>query len=112
MPNKLSAADRALISKLIDSNAQQTAMLKDIQICLKGSTALSIEGALPAIKRLDETLADIKQLEIEMRLYLGIITSKKLWRFAFFTLLFLVSLFIGLKYGWSTVWRMVKGMFT
>lgn len=44
---------------------QQDSHLKEIIWCLKGSAAMEIEGLIPAVKRMERDIRDIKDWRVE-----------------------------------------------
>lgn len=111
MAKRLTAADIEKIDHIIRENVHQNGLLAEILICLKGNELMNVEGVIPAQKRMDRTLKEIQDWENEMRLYIGIVTSRKLWRGLFIFLAFIASIVVGIKYGWHVVLRFIKNIF-
>lgn len=89
-------------------NVHQEKLLNEILLCLKGSEAMNIEGVMPAQRRIEETLNEINKWKKEVTLYLGIITSKKVWRFIIYFLAAIAGVILTVKYGFQNAWKYIK----
>lgn len=89
--------------------------LNEILLCLKGSESMNIEGVLPAQKRALNELRIVKQDLEEIKLwrtqisnYLGLITSRKVWKIIIIIIGVFASFILGMKYGFSKVIQVIK----
>lgn len=110
--------DMDKINELIALNKQQVLVdqdqsnqLKEILLCLKGSNSMNIEGVIPAQKRMSSELHELNEWKQEVSIYFGMITSKRVWRFIGITIAVIAMIIVGIKYGFQTVWQLIKGMF-
>jgi len=127
------------LEALIQESSYQSGALKEILTAIKGDPNLGIEGIVAAQKRNEREASSIqeafnkKTLEIEesindrigeiektvkqindwknaVTLYLGIVTSTKIWRFLLITIGIIVILFLSVKYGFLNVWQYIKNL--
>lgn len=87
---------------------EQNRQLNEILFCIKGSAAMNIEGVIPMQKRMEKELHELISWKKEVSLYLGIITSKKLWRWVVRIIVFIAVGFLIAKYGFEKVWGIFK----
>ena len=135
----LSQEDMEKIQALIDESQYQSNALKEILLAIKGDPDLGIEGMVAAQKRIEiaaiqteervekgirafETAIDQKITDIEktvneintwknaITVYIGIITSKKIWRFLLISSAIVVIIFLSIKYGFLAVWQYIKNI--
>lgn len=89
---------------------QQNRTLTEILYCIKGSETMNIEGMIPAQKRMGKVLDDLVIWKNQISFYLGIVASKKIWRFLFYLAIVIVGGFFMVKYGFWTVWKFFKAL--
>lgn len=128
-------ADMDKIDQLYLENTEQSKVLKDILLCLKGDESLNIEGVIPAQKRvehiietklatkqeikevkakvseMDDTLKQLNAWKQIVSVYFSIMLSKKVWKGIGFTVAVIVIVVLSVKYGFQTVWHYIKGLF-
>jgi hypothetical protein len=115
MAKKLTAQDmerfEALIAEQHQVNEHQSKLLNEILLCLKGSESMNIEGVLPAQKRMEETLNELKDWKAQFTIYLAILFSKKIWRFIGYLTVVIIVLILMIKFGFWAVWNYIKHLF-
>lgn len=121
------------INALYQETTQQSAVLKEILLCIKGSESMNIEGIIPAQKRLERQMADQKEeLEVMIKnevasiektlneinswkqavsIYFGLIMSKRVWRGVFIFVGIVAIILLSIKYGFQNVWHYIKAWF-
>jgi hypothetical protein len=136
---QFSDEDMDKLEALIKESAFQSSALNEILMAIKGDANLGIEGIVAAQKRNEREAASIqetfnkKTLEIEesinnrigeiektvkqindwknaVTLYLGIITSTKMWRFLLVSIGIFALIFLSIKYGFLNVWQYIKNL--
>jgi hypothetical protein len=115
---KFTEADMDKLDILFNENQRQSKVLDEILLCIKGSSAMNIEGIIPAQKRLqkemtqmEETIKQIDDWKNAVTIYIGILTSKKIWKFLLLVVAIIAIGFLSVKYGFQTVWQYVKSLF-
>lgn len=131
--------DMEKINELYLETTEQSKVLKDILLCLKGDESLNIEGVIPAQKRfeniiehklatkqeiqeierrvetkvseMDKTLNQLNDWKQMISIYFGMMLSKKIWKFIGFVIAIIVITILSVKYGFQTVWHYIKGLF-
>lgn len=131
--------DMEKINELYLETTEQSKVLKDILLCLKGDESLNIEGVIPAQKRfeniienklatkqeireierrvdarvteMDKTLKQLNDWKQMISIYFGMMLSKKIWKFIGFVIAIIVIAILSVKYGFQTVWHYIKGLF-
>ena len=131
--------DMEKINELYLETTEQSKVLKDILLCLKGDESLNIEGVIPAQKRfeniiehklatkqeiheierrvetkvseMDKTLKQLNDWKQMISIYFGMMLSKKIWKFIGFVIAIIVIAILSVKYGFQTVWHHIKALF-
>jgi hypothetical protein len=109
----MNEADRlAELRKLIEDrqkiDEQQNKQLNEILFCLKGSDSLNIEGVIPMQKRMEKEINELLGWKREVNVYLGIITSRKLWQWIMRIVVFIAIGFMLIRYGWQWTVNILK----
>lgn len=131
--------DMEKINALYLETTEQSKVMKEILLCLKGDESLNIEGVIPAQKRfeniienklatkqeirdierrvetkiseMDKTLNQLNDWKQMISIYFGMMLSKKIWKFIGFVIAIIVIAILSVKYGFQTVWHHIKGLF-
>ena len=131
--------DMEKIDQLYLETTEQSKVMKEILLCLKGDESLNIEGVIPAQKRfehiienklatkqeiqeierrvetkiteMDKTLKQLNDWKQMISIYFGMMLSKKIWKFIGFVIAIIVIAILSVKYGFQTVWHYIKGLF-
>jgi len=136
---QFSEDDMDKLEALIEESTYQSSALKEILTAIKGDHELGIEGIVAAQKRnqrevdeahekfnkktlaleesihqrigeIEKTVKQINDWKNAVTLYLGIVTSTKIWRFLLITIGIIVILFLSVKYGFLNVWQYIKNL--
>lgn len=101
----------------MQESAYQSSALKEILMAIKGDESLGVEGMVAAQARIEEKFTELERTvkalndwKYAITLYLGVITSKKVWKFLFITTGIVVLIILSFKYGILTVWQYIKNM--
>ena len=128
MTKKRESADDDMekINELYHETQRQSRVLEEILMCIKGDESLNIEGVIPAQRRIQEemmvtekiltskidtltiTITQINDWKNAITIYIGIITSKKIWKFLFVLTGLVVITVLSIKYGFLTIWQYIK----
>jgi len=136
---EFSEGDMDRLEALIEESSYQSGALKEILMAIKGDANLGIEGIVAAQKRneheaaviqeafnkktlhieesinerigeIEKTVKQINDWKNAITLYLGIVTSTKVWRFILITTGVVAIIFLSVKYGFLTVWQYIKNL--
>ncbi len=136
---QFSEEDMDKLEALIEESTYQSSALKEILMAIKGDDDLGIEGIVAAQKRnqrevdeahekfnkktialeesinerigeIEKTVKQINDWKNAVTLYLGIITSTKVWRVFLVSIGILALIFLSIKYGFLSVWQYIKNL--
>lgn len=92
-------------------NGEQSTNIQQLIWLIKGSDSLTIEGVLPKLTRIESKVGEIDVWKDNVEFYLGIIASKKFWKFTLILFAIVGGAFVGIKYGWDVIAKWVRAIF-
>lgn len=87
---------------------QQGNTLDQILYLIKGSEALTIEGIIPAQKRMQDEIQSLVNLKKEITIYMGLFFSKRLWRITLYVGIIIFIGYLAAKFGWDVALEWLK----
>jgi hypothetical protein len=107
----LTQDDMEKIDELYLETNRQSKVLDEILLCIKGSDSMNIEGVIPAQKRMTKELHELNIWKRDVSMYIGLVTSKKVWKFIGITIGIIALIIFSIKYGFHAAWQFIKGLF-